>query len=66
MLQSESRAPANAPLARMQRVNVIKPRAGQPWIEDVADAVAPQIEGEPSNPNLEAAERNPGDRDCLD
>jgi hypothetical protein len=34
--------------------NVVKPRAGQPWIEDVADAVAAQIEGEPSNRSLEA------------
>jgi hypothetical protein len=34
--------------------NVLKPRAGQPCIEDVADAVAAQIEGELSNRNLEA------------
>jgi hypothetical protein len=34
--------------------NVVKPRAGQPCIEDVAEAVAAQIEAEPSNRNLEA------------
>ena len=40
MLRLESGAPGNSPLARMQRVNVVKPRAWQPRIEDVADAIA--------------------------
>jgi len=34
--------------------NVVKPWAGQPCIKDVADAVAAQIEAEPSNRNLDA------------
>jgi len=34
--------------------NVVKPPAAQPCIEDVADAVAAQIEAEPSDRNLDA------------
>jgi hypothetical protein len=40
MLQSESGVAGNSLSSGMQRVSVVKPRAGQPWIEDIADAVA--------------------------
>jgi hypothetical protein len=52
MLQSESGAPGNAPLAPDAARLTLR---SEPRIEDVADAVAAQIEGEPGHRNLKAA-----------